>query len=215
MSRHTLAKFGLLTGDVRELPVRAVASGIEIGGVQYHDVGGGVYQSDAGRTVAFRCDDKLRATHFFRGASPASTYRRVKPGETRAVQGGLLLFALFGTLSAVVADMRRRRVRRATLDSIARAVRVIVSGAAVLLFLALLAILLTTNPWAFQYGLPSGVSMIQRASLALPIATVFGAILTLSAVIKGKAGAGLLEAFLLVPVLLLVLLMFQWNLLAL
>ena len=214
MSLNTLAKLGILTGDVRELSVKATASGIEIGGLQYRDMSGGVYQSDAGRTVAFRCNDKLRATHLFRGASPASTYQRVAAGETRAVQGGLLLFAFLGTLGVVIADVRRRRVRRAALDSIARAARVVASGAAVILFLVLVAMLVTTSPWAFQYGLPAGIAMLQRVSVALPIATAFAALFTLWAVIKGKAEAGLTEAFLVIPVVLLVLLMFQWNLMA-
>ena len=195
--------------------MRSTTSGIGIGDVTYRDMSGGVYQSDAGHTVAFRCNDKLRATHLFRGASPVSTYRRVEPGETRAVQGGLLLFAFLGTVGALVADVRRRRVHRARLDSIARSARVIVSAGVVLLFLALAAMLITTNPWEFQYGLPAGIAALQRVSLAFPVATTLAALLTLWAVVKGKAGAGLLEAFLLIPVLLLVMLMFQWNLLVL
>jgi hypothetical protein len=215
MSRNSLAKLGILTGDVRELHVATTAIGIEVGGVQYRDVSGGVYQSDAGRTVAFRCDDELRATHLFRGASPAATYRRLDPGETRAVQGGLLLLALFGTIGGAVADVKRRRVRRTKLDSIARAARVVASAAAVLLLLVLVALLVTTSPWEFQYGLPPGIATLQLGSVALPIATAFAASLTLWAVVKGKAEAGLTEAFLVIPLLLLVLLMFQWNLLVL
>lgn len=215
MSRNTLAKLGVLTGDVRELTVRPTSSGIEIGGLQYRDMSGGVFQSDAGGTVAFRCDDERRATHLFRGAAPASSYRRVEPGGTRAVQGGLMLLAFFGTIGAAAADMRRRRIHRAKLDSIARAARVIASAAVIALFLALVAMLITTSPWEFQYGLPAGIAMLQRASLALPIATALAASLTLWAVVKGKAQAGLLEAFLLIPGLLLVLLLYQWNLLVL
>ena len=81
---------------------------------------GGVFKADDGRTIAFRCEDGGEATHLFRGNAPASSYRRIDPGEKRSVQIGLLLFALVASLVAIVVDLKRRRLRNELTDVIAR-----------------------------------------------------------------------------------------------
>jgi CubicO group peptidase (beta-lactamase class C family) len=215
MSRHSIAKLGVLTGDVPELTVRGSPNGLELNGRSYREIGGGVFKADNGRTIAFRCENGGETTHLFRGNAAASGYRRIDPGEKRSVQLGLLLFALVAAIVAIVVDVKRRHSRNELSDVMARALRVAASVSAVLLFLALAFFLVSTNPWEFQYGMPSSIANLQRLSW-LPVALApLALVVTLGALIRAKASAGVIEVLLAVPAVLLVILMVQWNLISL
>ena len=215
MSRHTLARLGVLTGDVPEVSVKTVAAGITVNGRAYSEFGGGVFQGDSGRTVAFRCEKNGRPTYLFRGIAPASSYRRLDAVDTRAVQGGLLGLAFLGTVLGIFADIRRRRVRTSGLDTAARSIRLLASAAVIVLLLGLLVLLVTTSQWDFQYGVPETIANLQKASPGVAIAVGFAIILSALAVVTAKAKAGIVEIILTISPLLLLLLMFQWNLIAL
>ncbi len=212
MSRQTLAKLGVLTGDVREVSVRIAPPGIIIGDRAYQEMGGGVFQSDSGRTVAFRCENGGEASHVFFGRAPSSTYRRVAAGESRGAQGGLLIVALIATIAAVVADVRRRRLGIDVLDNVARVLRILFGLAAVLLFLGMIFLLATTNPWEFQYGVPANIGTMSAIGRFIVAGAAVALIASLVALVRPRAASGILEAMLGMPVVLLVVLMVQWNL---
>ncbi len=214
MSRHTLAKLGVLTGDVREISVGLSPTGITLGGRTYHEMGGGVFQSDSGRTVAFRCGHPAEpASHLFFGRSPASSYRRVAAGETRAVQGGLLIVALLATIAAVITDVKRRRITKDVVDTVARGLRIVSGFAAALLFLGMILLLVTASPWEFQYGLPASIVTLASVGRFIAAGAGIALIVTLTALVRPRAASGILEAMLAIPIVLLVVLMVQWNLL--
>ena len=212
MSRHTLAKLGILTGDVREVSVSAAPSGIVIVGRSYQEMGGGVFQSDSGRTVAFRCENAGEASHLFFGRAPSSTYRRVSTGESRGAQGGLLMVALIATIAAVVTDVKRRRIRQDVSDNIARGLRIIVGLAAVLLFFGMILLLVSTNPWDFQYGVPANITTMVAIGRFIAAGAAVALVVSLVAMVRPRAASGILEAMLCIPVVMLVVLMVQWEL---
>ena len=214
MSRHSIAKLRMLTGDVPALVVRGSPNGLELNGRAYREIGGGVFKADDGRTIAFRCDNGGEATLLFRGNAPASSYRRIDPGEKRSVQIGLLLFALVAAIAAIVVDVKRRRSRNELTDVIARALRVAASVSVVVLFFALALLLVTTNPWAFQYGMPGSIANLQRLSWLPAALAPLALVMTLGALIRARAAAGVIEVMLAVPAILLVILMVQWNLIS-
>jgi CubicO group peptidase (beta-lactamase class C family) len=215
MSRHSVAKLGVLTGDVDELVVRESPAGLELNGRPYREVGSSVFQADDMRTIAFRCENGGPATHLFRGNAPASSYRRVAGDETRAAQLGLLLVALLGTLAAVIVDVRRRRLRSEATDLVARALRIAASVAVLAIFVVLVFLLVTTNPWEFQYGMPGAIATVQRFSPVALVLVALAVVVSLAALIRAKAAAGVVEVLLAVPAVLFVILMLQWNLVVL
>lgn len=215
MSRHSIAKLGALTGDIREAAIRTVPAGIQLRGQLYRDMGGGVFQSDAGRTIAFRCPEGGRPSHLFLGATPATAYRRIDAAEGRGVQGGVLLLAFIATVGAAIADIRRRRERNGVWDTAPRIARIVASLAAVAFFIAMVFLLVSTDPWDFQYGLPTAIRGVQSISLGVTIVAGIAVILSVLAVVSARARAGILELLLAIPAGLLVLLMLQWNLLVL
>ena len=212
MSRHSIAKLGALTGDIREAKIAVAEGGIRMRDQLYRDMGGGVFQSDAGRTIAFRCDDGGRPSHLFFGSTPSTAYRRLDAAESRGVQGGVMLLAFIATVGAVIADVRRRRERNGIWDTAPRAMRIIASLGVIAFFVAMVFLLVSTSPWEFQYGLPPVIRAIQRGSIVLAIAAGVAVILSVIAVVTARARAGILELVLAVPAVLLLLLMFQWNL---
>jgi CubicO group peptidase (beta-lactamase class C family) len=212
MSRHTLAKLGALTGDVREVAVKTVADGIRVRGLTYRNVGGGVFQSETGRTVAFRCEAGGRPTFLFFGAAPSASYRRVAAADSRAVQGALLLLAFVTTVGAAVADIRRRKETNGIRDTAPRIVRIVASIAAIAFFVAMVFLLVSTNPWDFQYGLTAAVSAVQSISPAIAILAALAVVTSVIAIVSARARAGVLDVVLSIPAVLLVLLMTQWNL---
>ena len=214
MSHHTLAKLGALTGDIREVSVKTVAGGIQVRDRVYRDMGGGVFQSDSGRTIAFRCENGGRPAFLFFGSSPAASYRRIDAADSRAVQGLLLLLAFIATVGALIADIRRRKETNGIVDTSSRIVRIVAALAVVAFFVAMIILLVSTNPWAFQYGLPSSIAAIQAVSLGLVVIVALAMVLSVFSVVTAKARAGVLESVLAIPAVLLVLLMIQWNLLA-
>jgi CubicO group peptidase (beta-lactamase class C family) len=212
MSRHTIAKVGALTGDIREVRITEAPAGIELRDALYRDMGGGVFQSNDGRTVALRCEDGGRPSHLFLGSAPSASYRRLDAAESRGVQGGMLLLAFIATVGAVVADVRRRRERNGLVDTVPRVIRVVASITVIAFFIAMVFTLVSVSPWDFQYGLPAVVSGIQKTSIGLVIAVSLAVVLSVSAVVTARARAGVLELALAIPAVLLLLLMFQWSL---
>lgn len=212
MSRHSIAKLGALTGDIREVTIAQAPAGIQLRDALYRDMGGGVFQSDDGRTIALRCEDGGRPSHLFLGSSPSASYRRLDAAESRGVQGGMLLLAFIAAVGAVVADVRRRRESDGTRDNAARVVRIVASVAVIAFFAAMVFSLVSINPWDFQYGLPAVISGIQKASMVLAAAVSLAVLLSVLAVVTARARAGVVELVLAIPAVLLLMLMFQWNL---
>jgi hypothetical protein len=164
-SRATIARLGVLTGDVPEVRVAVAGHQLTLDGVPLIlvDARHARRQSD-GRLIAFRLAGDGAASHLFYETDPYDAFERVPWWDHVPVQLGLLLFLLLTTAVALVRDVHH--VRRG-----AGAVTLVftVVDALTLAAVALLAVvLITTDPWSFQYGIPLHVD-VARALPWLPL----------------------------------------------
>jgi CubicO group peptidase (beta-lactamase class C family) len=220
MSRHTIARLGILTGDIREMVVRINTGIAEVDKRVYRELGDGAMRSDDGRMLAFRCGDGKGATYGFRADAPLTSYRRISRFETRRAQTLFILGALLLTLVALAFDVRRgsrERVRSDGtvekpdfVDGTARVVRLIAAVIMLLFVIGIGYLLATTDPWSFQYGLPVRVAQLVSVFRYVALGALVAVLVTLVAVMRPRSTTGFLRLLLAVPVLLLAGLLYQY-----
>jgi hypothetical protein len=220
MSRHSLARLGILTGDIRQMVVRINTGVAEVDKRVYREIGGGVVRSDDGRLVGFRCGKGREDTYAFRAEQPLTSYVRLTRFETKLAQRIYLAAALIGTILALIVDLRRgprRRTlpdgtmaRRDFVDVLARVLR-IVAGVCILAVLCGLGYYLaTTDPWSFQYGIPMRVAQLVRLFSYVCIGAAVALLVTLMSVVRSRASSGISQLLLAVPFATLAALLYQW-----
>jgi CubicO group peptidase (beta-lactamase class C family) len=221
MSRHTLGRLGILTGDVRQMVVRINTGVAEIDKRVYREMGGGVVRSDDGRLVAFRCGRGLADTYAFRADQPLTSYVRLTRFETRLAQRLYLCGALIATIVALVFDVKRgpRRGKNAdgtparsdALDFIARIARVLAALVILGVALTLGYMLASADPWSFQYGLPARVVQVLGVIRYALIGVAVALVVSLVALIRAKSASGIVQVLLVIPVVVLAGLLYQWS----
>ena len=227
-SRHSPARLGVLTGDIREVVVQRDGDALRALGTRLVPAGPALFRRDDTKTlVAFRADasGRGRATHAFFENSPYVAYERVPWHARRELHLAALGACLALLLASLAAPLVRRAAAAARLGGPDARSRAPMSRALRWLALAVdvLGLALVTwtvvasaraGTWAFQYGLPDGV----RAALRLgpPLAVAAGALAAAVAVAwargRGTPGARAWHTVHAVAALALVALLHHWRL---
>jgi hypothetical protein len=203
-SRGTIARLGVLTGDVPEVRVSVAREGLAWNGVPLVLVDSLHFRRTSdGRLVAFRfADSRGAASHVFTAADPYDGYERVPWWDESAVQlaaVSIMVVLILGALLFDVRALRRRDARQRALPALG--LFATLDGLALLYAVTLGAVLALADPWSFQYGIPFYV----RTVLAIPwvmIALAIQAIVSyrrhshaLRGVVRGSMRIGLQVLF--------------------
>jgi CubicO group peptidase (beta-lactamase class C family) len=173
-SRSTIAKLGILTGDVAERSVSVEGGRLRALRTTLLPEGRLLFRrADNGELVAFRRDSSGRVSHLFTENGPYAAFDRVAWYDSTTLH----LVALLGSLVTlavvpVALAVRRRRGGRDESDEVspgARRLALAVSIVALGSLFALVALLASSDVWEFQYGVPMAVRAVLWAMSLLPV----------------------------------------------
>lgn len=173
-SRHTIAKLGILTGQVLQADVSADGGQLRLWGQPLEAVASRTFRRPDSLRVGMRTDAEGRATHLFFGSDPHNTYRRLRWYEGATLQAALLgsIWSVLGIvlLGSGVRGRRRRATRSGSTLTAPPGSLLAMLGLAWLVLPVQVGILAMTDPWALQYGLGGVLRMALAAGWLVPTA---------------------------------------------
>lgn len=173
-SRHTVARLGVLFGQVLQADLTVDEGRLRLWGRPLEPVGEQLFRRADGLMVGLRTDTNGRATHLFFGSDPHNTYARISWVQRASVQGIVTLTAWLLIAIVFVRAVRRAWRRRASGGAPTEALGgsdtllAAALGLAWLYLPVLGGVLAATDPWKLQYGLTGTLQALLAGGWLIP-----------------------------------------------